>query len=212
MARHTGPVCKLCRREGEKLFLKGQRCFTPKCAFERRGYPPGEHGREAQFRRRRVSDYSKQLREKQKTRRIYGVTERQFRRYYRNALKKRGLTGSNLLQTLERRLDNVVYRLGYAESRAQARMLVTHGHFNVNGRRTDVPSMLVRPGDEIEVREGSKSRTYFKDVAETTEARTLPRWLERDLKKLNGTVTQMPERRDVDMTLNESLIVEYYSR
>ncbi|MEJ2551494.1 MAG: 30S ribosomal protein S4 [Anaerolineales bacterium] len=212
MARHTGPVCKLCRREGEKLFLKGQRCFTPKCAFERRGYPPGEHGREAQFRRRRVSDYSKQLREKQKTRRIYGVTERQFRRYYRNALKKRGLTGSNLLQTLERRLDNVVYRLGYAESRAQARMLVTHGHFNVNGRRTDVPSMLVRPGDEIEVREGSKSRPYFKDVAETAEARTLPRWLERDLKKLNGTITQMPERRDVDLTLNESLIVEYYSR
>jgi small subunit ribosomal protein S4 len=140
------------------------------------------------------------------------VTERQFRRYYRNALKKRGLTGSNLLQTLERRLDNVVYRLGYAESRAQARMLVTHGHFNVNGRRTDVPSMLVRPGDEIEVREGSKSRPYFKDVAETAEARTLPRWLERDLKKLNGTITQMPERRDVDLTLNESLIVEYYSR
>ena len=212
MARHTGPVCKLCRREGEKLFLKGQRCFTPKCAFERRSYPPGEHGRDAQFRRRRVSDYSKQLREKQKTRRIYGVTERQFRRYYRNALKKRGLTGSNLLQTLERRLDNVVYRLGYAESRAQARLLVTHGHFNVNGRRTDVPSMLVSPGDEIEVREGSKKRTYFKDVGDTAEARTLPRWLERDLKKLSGTVTQMPERRDVDMTLNESLIVEYYSR
>jgi small subunit ribosomal protein S4 len=212
MARHTGPVCKLCRREGEKLFLKGQRCFTPKCAFERRAYPPGEHGRDAQFRRRRVSDYSKQLREKQKTRRIYGVSERQFRRYYRNALKKRGLTGSNLLETLERRLDNVVYRLGYAESRAQARMLVTHGHFNVNGRRTDVPSMLIRPGDEIEVREGSKSRTYFKDVKDTAEARALPRWLERDLKKLNGKVTQMPERRDVDMTLNESLIVEYYSR
>ena len=212
MARYTGPVCKLCRREGEKLFLKGQRCFTPKCAFERRAYPPGEHGRDAQFRRRRVSDYSKQLREKQKTRRIYGVSERQFRRYYRNALKKRGLTGSNLLQTLERRLDNVVYRLGYAESRAQARMLVTHGHFDVNGRRTDVPSMLIRPGDEIEVREGSRSRTYFKDVKDAAEERALPRWLERDLKKLNGKVVQMPERRDVDMTLNESLIVEYYSR
>jgi len=212
MAKYTGPVCKLCRREGEKLFLKGQRCFTPKCAFERRGYPPGEHGREAQYRRRRVSDYQRQLREKQKTRRIYGVTERQFRRYYRSAVKKRGLTGANLLQMLECRLDNVVYRLGYAESRAQARLLVAHGHFDVNGRRTDISSMLVRSGDQIEVREGSRKRTYFKDLPAVAEARTLPRWLERDLKTLSGNVLQMPERRDIDATLNDQLIIEYYSR
>ncbi len=212
MAKYTGSVCKLCRREGEKLFLKGQRCFTGKCAFERRSYPPGEHGTEAQFRRRRVSDYSRQLREKQKTRRIYGVSERQFRRYFRAALKKRGLTGSNLLQMLERRLDNVVYRLGFTESRAQARQLVTHGHFNVNGRRTDIPSMLIRPGDRIEVREGSSKRTYFKELAPLAETKTVPQWLARDLKELSGSVLQMPERRDIDATLNETLIVEYYSR
>ncbi|NOR90398.1 MAG: 30S ribosomal protein S4, partial [Anaerolineales bacterium] len=186
MARYIGPVCKLCRREGEKLFLKGQRCFTPKCAFERRGYPPGEHGRDAQWRRRRVSDYSRQLREKQKTRRIYGVTERQFRRYYRMAAQQRGLTGENLLKMLETRLDNVVYRLGYSESRAHARMLVTHGHFNVNGRRTDVPSMLVQPGDAIEVREGSRKRTFFQGLADIAEPKTVPAWLERDLSDLSG--------------------------
>ena len=191
-----------------KLFLKGDRCFKDKCAFERRGYPPGQHGR----RRIKVQDYGIQLREKQKVKRTYGVLERQFRNYFAKSAQMKGITGETLLKTLERRMDNVVYRLGYAESRAQARLLVTHGHFNVNGRRTDVPSMLVSPGDEIEVREGSKKRTYFKDVGDTAEARTLPRWLERDLKKLSGTVTQMPERRDVDMTLNESLIVEYYSR
>jgi len=212
MAKYTGPACKLCRREGEKLFLKGQRCYTAKCAFERRGYPPGEHGRMAQFRRRRVSDYSRQLREKQKTRRIYGVTERQFRRYYRIALKSRGLTGENLLRLLERRLDNVVYRLGYASSRAEARLLVTHGHFNVNGRRTDIPSMLVREGDEIEVREGSRKRTYFSEVGDLAEARTVPQWLQRDLPKLGGKVVQMPERSDVDASLDEQLIIEYYSR
>lgn len=212
MARYRGPVCKLCRREGEKLFLKGQRCFTPKCAFERRGYPPGEHGREAQYRRRRVSDYQRQLREKQKTRRIYGVSEKQFRRYYRTASKKRGLTGANLLEMLERRLDNVVYRLGYAESRAQARLLVVHGHFNVNLRRTDIPSMLIQPGDRIEVRERSRERTYFKDLPAVAESRTIPRWLERDLKNLSGGVLQLPERRDVEATLNDQLIIEFYSR
>jgi small subunit ribosomal protein S4 len=212
MAKYTDPVCKLCRREGEKLFLKGQRCYTPKCAFERRGFPPGEHGRDAQFRRRRVSDYSRQLREKQKTRRVYGVTERQFRRYYRTSLKRRGMTGVNLLQMLERRLDNVVYRLGFAESRAQARVLVTHGHFNINGRRTDVPSMLVKPGDQIEVRPGSRNRSYFKDLPEIAETHSLPRWLERDLKGLVGRVIQAPERQDIDANLNEQLIIEYYSR
>jgi small subunit ribosomal protein S4 len=212
MARYIGPVCKLCRREGEKLFLKGQRCFTPKCAFERRSYPPGEHGRDSQFRRRRVSDYSRQLREKQKTRRIYGITERQFRRYYRNAVQQRGLTGVNLLRILERRLDNVVYRLGLAQSRQQARMLVTHGHFNVNGRRTDIPSMLVETGDLVEVREGSRKRTYFKDVGDVAEGHSVPVWLDRDLKNLSGKITKMPERADIDANLNEQLIVEYYSR
>ena len=212
MARYIGPVCKLCRREGEKLFLKGQRCFTPKCAFERRGYPPGEHGRDAQWRRRRVSDYSRQLREKQKTRRIYGVTERQFRRYYRIAAQQRGLTGENLLKMLETRLDNVVYRLGYSESRAHARMLVTHGHFNVNGRRTDVPSMLVQPGDAIEVREGSRKRTFFQGLADIAEPKTVPAWLERDLSDLSGKMLVEPERTDIDASLNDQLIVEYYSR
>ncbi len=212
MAKYRGPVCKLCRREGEKLFLKGQRCFTPKCAFERRSYPPGEHGKDSQFKRRRVSDYSRQLREKQKTRRVYGVTERQFRRYYRTALQERGMTGENLLRLLERRLDNVVFRLGYAESRAQARTLVTHGHFNVNGRRTDIPSMLVREGDEIEVREGSRKRTYFKELPEIAESKTVPDWLERDISILFGKIVKMPERMDVDANLNEQLIIEYYSR
>lgn len=212
MSKYLGPVCRLCRREGEKLFLKGQRCFTPKCAFERRGFPPGDHGRDAQFRRRRLSDYNRQLREKQKTRRIYGVTERQFRRFYAAALKKRGLTGENLLQTLERRLDNTVYRLGFAANRAEARLLVTHGHFNVNGRRTDVPSMLVRPGDVISVRPGSRSRPYFKSLPQVAESRPVPRWLERDLKGLSGKVLQLPERRDIDASLNEQLIIEFYSR
>ncbi len=212
MARYIGPVCKLCRREGEKLFLKGQRCFTPKCAFERRGYPPGDHGKDAQWRRRRVSDYSRQLREKQKTRRIYGVTERQFRRYYRIAAQQRGLTGENLLKMLECRLDNVVYRLGYSESRAHARLLVTHGHFNVNGRRTDIPSMLVQPGDAIEVREGSRKRTFFKGLADIAEPKTVPAWLERDLSDLSGKMLVAPERTDIDASLNDQLIVEYYSR
>jgi len=212
MAKYTGPVCKLCRREGEKLFLKGQRCFTPKCAFERRSFPPGDHGRDAQFRRRRLSDYSRQLREKQKTRRIYGVRERQFRRFYQEALRKRGLTGENLLRSLETRLDNVVFRLGFAGNRGQARLLVTHGHFNVNGRRTDVPSMLVRPGDVIEVRPGSRARTYFKELPALAETRTPPRWLERDVQNLSGRVIQVPERRDVDANLNEQLIIEFYSR
>jgi small subunit ribosomal protein S4 len=212
MSKYTDPVCKLCRREGEKLFLKGQRCFTPKCAFERRGFPPGEHGRDAQFRRRRVSDYSRQLREKQKARRIYSVTEKQFRRFYQDALRRRGVTGEVLLQMLERRLDNVVFRLGFAESRPHARVLVSHGHFSVNGRRTDVPSMIVRPGDSIAVRSGSRTRPYFKDLAAAAETRTVPRWLERDLKGLAGKVVQNPERTDIDASLHEQLIVEFYSR
>jgi small subunit ribosomal protein S4 len=212
MARYTGPVCKLCRREGEKLFLKGSRCLSPKCAIERRAYPPGQHGKVAQFRRGRASDYSFQLREKQKVRRIYGVLERQFRRYFREALRRPGLTGSNLLSILESRLDNVVYRLGFADSRPQARQLVQHGHFDVNGRRTNIPSFLVRPGDNIAVRDGSRSKTYFKGMGELMEDRPAPEWLEQDPGQLAGRVVRPPERTDIDMTLNEQLVVEYYSR
>jgi small subunit ribosomal protein S4 len=212
MARYTGPVCKLCRREGEKLFLKGEKCFSPKCPVERRNYPPGEHGRESMYRRRRVSDFQKQLREKQKMRRIYGVMERQFRRYYERALRRRGMTGEALLQQLELRLDNVVYRLGYAASRNQARQLVTHGHFNLNGRRTDVPSTIVRPGDSVAVRDGSRQRPYFKDLDAEAETRSVPKWLERDLGGLSGKILHMPEREDIDAALNEQLVVEFYSR
>lgn len=213
MARYTGPVCKLCRREGEKLFLKGTRCLSPKCSVERRAYPPGQHGRDSQFRRGRGSDYALQLREKQKARRVYGVLERQFRRYFREALKRPGLTGSNLLSILETRLDNVVYRLGWADSRTQARLLVQHGHFVVNGHRTTIPSLLVRPGDVIVVREGSRKRKYFKELPDFVGDRPpAPEWLEADTAALKGTVARLPERRDVDLPLNEQLIVEYYSR
>lgn len=212
MARYTGPKCKLCRREGEKLYLKGARCLSPKCAIERRSYPPGQHGRESQYRRGRASDYSLQLREKQKVRRIYGILERQFRRYFRDAQRRSGLTGSNLLGILESRLDNVVYRLGYAESRAHARQLVQHGHFDVNGRRTNVPSYIVRPGDKIEVREGSRKRTYFKDLREFAAERSIPEWLRRDVQSLSGEMARIPERTDIDYSINEQLVVEYYSR
>jgi small subunit ribosomal protein S4 len=212
MAKYRGPVCKLCRREGEKLFLKGGRCFSPKCSFERRGYAPGQHGKGSQFRRRRESDFHRQLRAKQKARRVYGILERQFRRYYEVSLSRRGLTGLNLLQILESRLDNVIFRLGYADSRAQARLLVTHGHFSVNGRRTDVPSMLVSQGDVVSVRDGSLKRAYFKDLAAVAEDRTVPPWLNRDLKALSGSVVRLPERSEIDSNLQEQLIVEYYSR
>jgi small subunit ribosomal protein S4 len=212
MAKYRGPVCKLCRREGEKLFLKGERCFTPKCAFERRGYAPGQHGKSSQFRRRRDSDYNRQLRAKQKARRVYGILERQFHRYYEVSLKRRGLTGLNLLQILESRLDNVVFRMGYADSRAQARLLVTHGHFSVNGRRTDVPSMLVSVNDVVSVRDGSRKRAYFKELADFAEKKNVPAWLERDLKALSGKILRLPERSEIDGNLNEQLIVEYYSR
>ena len=212
MAKYHGPVCKLCRREGEKLFLKGARCFTPKCAFEHRGYAPGQHGKSSQFRGRRQSDYSRQLRAKQKTRRVYGILERQFRRYYEVSLQRRGVTGMNLLQILESRLDNVVYRLGFADSRAEARLLVTHGHFIVNGRRTDVPSMLLGSGDKVMVREGSRKRTFFKDLPDLAENKSFPNWLSRDVKELSGLVTRLPERSEIDANLQEQLIVEYYSR
>lgn len=212
MARYTGPVCKLCRREGEKLFLKGEKCFTPKCPVERRNYPPGEHGRAKQARSDRESDYARQLRAKQKARRVYGVLERQFRRYFGIARHKSGLTGLNLLQTLELRLDNVVYRLGLADNRSQARQLVTHGHFVVNGRKSDIPSMLLKPGDVVTVREGSRATTYFKEIREVAEKRTVAPWLERDLNALTGRVMRIPERAEIEGNLNEQLIVEYYSR
>jgi len=212
MAKYRGPVCKLCRREGEKLFLKGTRCYTPKCAIERRSYPPGMHGKGAQFRRKRESDYNRQMRAKQKARRMYGMLERQFHRYYEVSLRRRGLTGLNLLQILESRLDNVIFRLGYGSDRAEARLLVTHGHFSVNSRRTDVPSMLLQPGDVVTVRDGSRSRTYFKDLPAAAEERNVPAWLSRDLKTLSGTVVRLPERAEIDSNLQEQLIVEYYSR
>lgn len=212
MARYTGPVCKLCRREGEKLFLKGSRCLTPKCAIERRPYAPGQHGRERQYRRGRASDYLLQLREKQKMRRIYGVYERQFSSYFRKAEKRSGLTGSNLLTLLESRLDNVLYRLGMAMSRAQARQLVSHGHVMLNGRKTDVPSAMVSPGDQVSIRPESTKKTYFKDLRQELDDRQVPRWLQLDTNNLAATVLQLPAREDIDVSLNEQLVVEYYSR
>ena len=216
MSKNIGPVCKLCRREGEKLYLKGERCFTPKCAFERRSFAPGQHGRTGSHGRggssTGESDYLRQLRAKQRARRVYGVLERQFRRYYEVALRHHGLTGLNLLQILESRLDNVVYRLGYASSRAQARLLVTHGHFTVNDRRTDVPSMLLNEGDTVAVREGSRALEYFKGLGDLADARTSPSWLNRNTKDLSGVVQRLPERAEIDGILNEQLIVEYYSR
>jgi small subunit ribosomal protein S4 len=212
LARYTGPVCKLCRREGEKLFLKGSRCLTAKCAIERRAYAPGQHGRERQFRRGRASDYLLQLREKQKMRRIYGVYERQFSNYFGKAEKRSGLTGSNLLTLLESRLDNVVYRLGMAMSRSQARQLVSHGHVMLNGRKTNVPSALVSPGDSVSIRPGSTKKTYFKVLRQELDDRQVPRWLQLDVSNLSATVLQLPAREDIDVSLNEQLVVEYYSR
>jgi len=212
MARYTGPACKLCRREGEKLFLKGERCFTPKCAMEKRAYPPGEHGRYSSRGGSRQSDYSLQLRAKQKVKRIYGVYERQFRRYFSDAQKRTGLTGLNLLQILESRLDNVVYRLGFADSRSQARQLVNHGHFLLNGRRNDIASTILKAGDTITVRTQSKQNEYFKVLKQSEEMSTPPAWVEQDVNNLSGRVLRLPERAEIDGNLNEQLIVEYYSR
>lgn len=229
MARETGPACKLCRREGEKLFLKGERCFTQKCAVERRAYPPGEHGYEAQFRRRRSSAYGVQFREKQKLRRMYGVFERQFRRYYKEAVRREGMTGTNLLVLLETRLDNVVYRLGFASSRAQARQLVNHGHFDVNGRRCNIPSALLSPGDTISIHPSSRRSPYFADLVGELSPSDSDRpdggrsgagrlgavqsaWLSFDPVELAGHVVSLPSREEIDLRVNEQLVVEYYSR
>jgi small subunit ribosomal protein S4 len=211
MARYTDAVCKLCRREGEKLFLKGERCFSPKCAIERRPYIPGQHGKKGTF-RRKMSDFGIQLREKQKARRIYGVLERQFRKYFEEAQRTPGLTGENLLATLERRLDNVVYRLGFADSRPQARQVVNHGHVYVNGRKLDIASALVSEGDVITVRPHSRENEYFKIMAETLGTKAVPSWLTVNAGEMSGRITALPGRGDIDTTINEQLIVEYYSR
>src|SRR5438874_1049907 len=206
MARHTDAVCRLCRREGVKLFLKGDRCFTPKCAVERRPYPPGPQS----TRRRKVSEYSLQLREKQKCRHIYGVLERQFRRHFAEAERRAGQTGENLLRILECRLDNVVYRIGFADSRAQARQLVTHGHFELNGRKTDIPSAQVKAGDVITVRERARGMDHFKTAMEQIARKTIPQWLLADAVNFAGRVVALPERTDIDSALQEQLIVEFY--
>lgn len=194
-----------------KLFLKGERCMGPKCAMERRAYIPGQHGKSEQF-RQRMSDYGQQLREKQRARRIYGVMEAQFRRYYEIAQRLRGQTGANLLVILESRLDNVVYRLGFADSRNQARQLVLHGHFHLNGKRLDIPSALVEAGDVIVVTDPSKQNGYFRDLKEVLEHRSVPEWLSLNAADMVGTVVSLPTREQLDVPLNEQLIVEYYSR
>ena len=209
MARYSGPVCRLCRREGSKLFLKGSRCLSDKCAIERRNYPPGQHGRR---RGRRPSDYQVQLREKQKVKRIYGVFERQFRKYFKEAAQRRGITGEDLLIGLERRLDNVVYRTGLALSRAHARQIVRHGHIQVNGGRVDIPSYQTSQGDVIAVASGSKKNIAIKMAAENATAVERPNWLQADLDSLEGRVVQLPTRADLDIDIQEQLIVELYSK
>jgi small subunit ribosomal protein S4 len=208
MARYTESVCRLCRREGAKLFLKGTRCYTKKCSFERRPTPPGQHG----VRRRKMGEFGIQLREKQKVRRVYGVLERQFRNYFNEAETHTGVTGEALLQSLETRLDNVVFRLGFGSSRAQARQLVTHGHFAVNGKPTNVPSYVMRPGDRVEVRESRRSREAFKVIRETLRSHQAPEWLSLDAAKLAGSVVSLPRRDQMPLDLSEQLVVEYYSR
>lgn len=209
MARYRGPVCRLCRREGEKLFLKGDRCSTQKCAIERRAYPPGEHGRD---RRLRITAYGLQLREKQKARRIYGILEKQFRNYFKEAARMPGVTGENLLKILEVRMDNLVYRLGFAPSRPSARQLVLHGHFTVNGRKVSVPSYRVRPGDVISVREPSRNIPLIQDSLETRGGRDLPDWLEANVKTMQGRLLRTPVRETIPITVKENMIVELYSK
>jgi len=208
LARYREARCRLCRREGTKLFLKGDRCFTDKCAFERRPFAPGMHGRM----RKKLTDYALQLREKQKVKRLYGVLEKQFKNYFKEAARQKGATGANLLVLLERRLDNVVYRLGFAESRTQARQLVRHGHFLVNGRKVDIPSFLVRENDVVEVKAKSKEKLIFKNALETLARKGIPAWLEVDEGNLKGVVKAMPTREDVTFPINEQLIVELYSK
>lgn len=208
MAKYTGPVCRLCRREGIKLYLKGDRCYSEKCAVDKRNYPPGQKAQG----RKKVTEYGLQLREKQRARRIYGVLERQFSRYFDIAERQQGITGENLLRLLERRLDNVVYRLGFAQSRAQARQLVRHGHFTVNDKKVNIPSFLVRSGDEIAISEKSRELPLFTEIIEAAAQKTPPVWLEVDLEKMRGRVLGLPNREDIDVPIQEHLIVELYSR
>lgn len=208
MARYTGAVCRLCRREGMKLYLKGDRCYSDKCAFVTKQAAPGQHGTS----RKKVSEYGTQLREKQKVKRIYGVNEKQFRIYYAKAARKGGVTGENLLQLLERRLDNVVYRLGMASSRVDARQLVRHGHFTVDGKKVNIPSFLVKEGNVVEIKEGSRKSPKFEAIAAAIAHRNPPSWLELDKENLVGRVAALPKREDVDLPINEQLIVELYSR
>ena len=208
MARYTGADCKLCRREGIKLFLKGDRCYSDKCAVERRPYPPGQRAK----RRPRDSEYRNQLREKQKAKRVYGILEKQFRNYYKTASRQSGITGANLLRLLESRLDNVVYRLGFAKSRDEARQVVRHGHITVNGRRVDIPSYRVRTGDSVEVAEKAKDLLVIKTSLISSEKVEVPGWLEVDIEKLSGKVLSLPERDQIDAPVREQLIVELYSK
>lgn len=208
MARYTEAVCRICRRERNKLYLKGDRCYSDKCGVVRHAYPPGEHGQA----RQKFSEFGQQLREKQKARRIYGVMERQFRRYFKEADRRKGVTGEILLQLLESRLDNVVFRMGLGRSRAEARQLVNHGHFEVNGRKVDIPSYLTRPGDIIAVRESSKKQPVFKHIVEAREQQGTVDWLNVDFEKMAGRVVRVPRREEIDVPLSEHLIVELYSR
>lgn len=209
MARYTGPVCRLCRRERMKLFLKGDRCFKEKCAIERRGYPPGQHGTR---RSRRVQGYGLQLREKQKVKRYYGLLENQFRNYFKEADRQKGITGENLLVLLERRLDNVVYSLGFASSRGQARQFVRHGHVQVDGRKVNIPSYQVRPGQTVAVKEASRKNDFIRASVETARGRGVPEWLDLDAESFAGTMLRVPTREDVKLPIQEQLIVELYSR
>lgn len=208
MARYTGPDCRLCRREGAKLFLKGDRCYSEKCAMERRNYAPGEAGKK----RVKESEYRIQMREKQKTKRIYGLLEKQFHHYYEMASRQQGITGENLLRILETRLDNVVYRLGFAKSRAEARQQVRHGHIYVNGRRVDIPSFRVRPGELVSVAPKAKELLVVKSALVSNERVQVPAWLEIDIEKLQGSVLSLPTRDQIDLDINEQLIVELYSK
>ncbi|MGI6452887.1 MAG: 30S ribosomal protein S4 [Syntrophomonadaceae bacterium] len=209
MGRYTDSVCRYCRGEGEKLFLKGDRCYSEKCAVERKPFGPGAHG---QGRRQKPTEYGLQLREKQKTKRTYGLMEKQFRNYFKRAERQKGITGENLLILLERRLDNVVYRLGFASSRKEARQLVNHGHFTINGKKATIPSMMVRVGDIIQVKEKSRESAKFKEIKEQAAYKTPPEWLSVDVENLAGTVLAYPVRNQIDTPVSEQLIVELYSR
>lgn len=210
MARYTDSVCRLCRREGMKLFLKGERCLSDKCSFDRRSYAPGQHGQGRG--RRKQTEYGLQLREKQKVKRIYGVMEKQFRNYYKRAARQKGVTGENLLRLLERRLDNVIYRLGFANSRNQARQFVRHNHFQINGNKVNIPSYLVKQGDELIVKENSRKLDGIRSAIERVEARGMPSWLQVDREAMRGVVLNLPTREDVTQEIQEQLIVELYSK